>query len=128
MMLIFEYQPKSKGLKMLSDSVSEILIFKIFLGGMPPDPPGVCFTDYCSTITIISHEMDSYSVLYTLCVANPYILCPSEVSPPLQKILDLPLDIGWGSLLHDKKNPLFPMLVLTCGTNKRSLLSPLRPV
>jgi len=42
----------------------------------------VCFEDYCSTITIISPEMDT--VCYTLCVATPYI-CPSvyfEVSPP----------------------------------------------
>ena len=34
------------------------------------------------------------TVCYTLCVATPYILCPSvyfEVSPLLQKILDLPL-------------------------------------
>jgi len=34
------------------------------------------------------------TVCYTLCVATPYILCPSvcfEVSPPLQKILDPPL-------------------------------------
>jgi len=42
---MFEYQPKSKVLKMLSDA------------------------DYCSTITIISPEMDT--VCYTLCVATP---------------------------------------------------------
>ena len=43
----------------------------------------VCFADCCSTISIISPETDT--VCYTLCVATPYILCPSvyfEVSPP----------------------------------------------
>ena len=29
----------AKSLKMLSDSISEGLIFQKFLGGMPPDPP-----------------------------------------------------------------------------------------
>jgi len=74
MMLIFEYQPKSKVLKMLSDSVSKISIFKIFLGGHAPRPLSMaCFTDYCSTITIISPEMDT--VCYTICVATPiYIM------------------------------------------------------
>jgi len=36
MMFIFEYKSKSKVMKMIS--VSERGIFKIFLGGMPPDP------------------------------------------------------------------------------------------
>ena len=70
MMLIFEYQPKSKMLKMLSEEIS---IFKIFLGGIPPvwhASHAVCFTDYCFTITTISPEMDT--VCYTLCVATPY--------------------------------------------------------
>jgi len=84
MMLIFEYQPKSKVLKMLSDSVLEISIFKIFLGVMPPDPPSIaCFADYSgSTITIIYPEMQCalhyvlqphiyYVLQYTLKLAPP---------------------------------------------------------
>ena len=89
MMLIIEYQPKSKGLKMLSDSVLEILIFKIFLGGACPPTPlvwhashAVCFTDYCSTITIVSPEMDTVCYIHYVLQPHIYYVLQKLAPPP----------------------------------------------
>ena len=80
MVLIFEYQPKRKVLKMLSDSVLEIQIFKNFPGGgMPPDPPSMACFACCvlctHTIPIISPEMDTvcYTFVLFIMFCSPHI-------------------------------------------------------
>ena len=88
-MLIFEYQPTVSWWTCSQIQFQRYQFSKFSLGGgghasRPPQyGMQMCFADYCSTITIISPKMDT--VCYTLCVATPYILCPSlyfEVSPP----------------------------------------------
>ena len=89
---------------MLSDSVSEISIFKIFLGGMSPDPLSMACFACCVLCKLLFYYYNNfswggYSVLYIMCCSPIYIyiLCPSvyfEVSPPPENPRSAPEEYG----------------------------------
>jgi len=65
-------------------------------------------------------------VCYTLCVATPYILCPSvyfEVSPPLQKILDPPLiEMTWSYPQPKPFGATLSFLIINMGYSLATVL------
>ena len=71
--------------KMASDSISEHLFFKIFLGGVPPDPPSISML--CMLIAL--HTMEHALGIHLLCFQEDNTLPPPR--NPLYLILT-PLD------------------------------------
>ena len=68
--------------KMVSDSISEHLFFKIFLGGMSPDPPSFSMLRtlivLCMNSPLETAQKGPTSILYGPSPLQPWTLCPGN--------------------------------------------------
>ena len=54
---------------MLSDAISEHLIFKNFRGGMPPDPPSKSMLHMLSVLRTLSNATYSTTAIYSFALS-----------------------------------------------------------